>query len=323
MEKLVEAIRDAEQVFFIAHVNPDGDAVGSVVAMAMGVAQLGKHAHAVLLDPVPASFAYLDAHQLIENQLPENPIPGALLVALDLADASRTGYKETVMKWSQTAQVALIDHHQSGDLETLVGDKKLHTIHTSSCCELCYSVLLALEARLTPPIATALLTGMYTDTGGFQFSSTSPTTLQIGSELMKRGAKLQTIVHHLTNQKSVESLKLLGVAMERMIVTHHGLVAISYVTYKDLEEFAATADDTNGIIGQLTVVPGVKVTILLKELAEGNIQGSLRSTEGAGQKPVSVANLAKLLGGGGHTRASGFNLAGTIVETSSPLFEIH
>lgn len=307
MQELLHRIQAAEQIVLVAHIHPDGDAAGSLIGLGLGLQQLGKTVTAVLADGVPTTFEFLATHLTVATELPsyDPGHPSTLCVCLDLADAARTGFRAQIEAYAKGNALAFIDHHPFGDLEKLTATH-YHSLHVSSCAELIYHVLTNLGARFTPPIATALLTGMYTDTGGFQYTNTSTETLEIGAELMRRGARLRTIVDHTNRQKSIATLRLLGLALERMTITNNGTCAVSVVSYEDIKGAKATSEDVSGIINQMNVLPGPKVCILITELEPGVLRGSIRSNDQVGQKVVNVTPLAKLLGGGGHARASGF-----------------
>jgi phosphoesterase RecJ-like protein len=312
MHELLKSIRAAERINVIAHIHPDGDAVGSVVGLQLGLQQLGKKATAVLADGVPPAFQFLCQHTEMSTDLPpyqaDQP---ALCIVLDLADAARTGFRDRVEEYGKAGMLCFIDHHPLGDLQKQ-SKAYYHTINTSSCAELVYQVLRELGVRFTPPIATALLTGMYTDTGGFQYSNTSTDTLEVGAELMRRGGRLRTIVDHTSSQKSIASLRLLGIALERLSLTRHESCAVSVITAQDMTDMGAAVEDAAGIINQLNVLPGPKICMLITEIEPGVIRGSLRSNDHPGHHAVNVTPLARLLGGGGHARASGFLVNGHI-----------
>ncbi len=307
MQELLHRIQAAERIVLVAHIHPDGDAAGSLIGLGLGLQQMGKDVTPVLADGVPASFAFLATHLPVQTELPlyDSGHPSTLCICLDLADAARTGFREHIEAYAKGNALAFIDHHPFGDLEKLT-TVHYHSLNVSSCAELVYHVLMQLGVRFTPPLATALLTGMYTDTGGFQYTNTSTDTLEIGAELMRRGARLRTIVDHTNRQKSIATLRLLGLALERMAITNNGTCAVSILSYKDIKDAKATSEDVSGIINQMNVLPGPKVCILITELEPGVLRGSLRSNDQVGQKVVNVTPLAKLFGGGGHARASGF-----------------
>lgn len=309
MDALVSAISRAQRCYVTAHIHPDGDAVGSVIALTLGLQQLGKEVVPILADGVPESFHYLLGSLVVQQELPAPPVDPSdtLLIVLDLSDANRTGFKDTVHAYAKLGRLACLDHHQAGDMERLA-NYLVRQPEASSCCELVYRLFQELGVRLTPPLATALLTGMYTDTGGFQFDNTTTQTLEIGSELMKRGAKLQTIVDRTSHQKSVATLRLTGIALERLRITVGGRIAVSFLTQEDMHKVGASIEDMGGIVSQLNVLEGTAMTLLLTEIEPGVVRGSVRSSDHVGKTTVPVTPFARLLGGGGHIKAAGFTL---------------
>jgi len=310
MQELINRLRSLERFIVVSHIQPDGDAVGSLTALTLGLQQLGKTVLPVLADGVPPSFQFVTGTLEVATEFPPLTIKDPYFcIAVDLPDSRRTGFGSNVLEYAEATMLGFIDHHPLGDLQKKTSDY-YHSLNTSSCAELIYHVLLALEVRITPPIATALLTGMYTDSGGFQYDNTSTETMEIGADLMRRGARLRTIVDHISRQKSIASLRLLGLAMERLTLTNNGTCAVSVITYDDIEKAGGTADDASGIINQLNVLPGPRLCMLLTESEKGTIRGSLRSTDHPDMRVLNVTNVAKLLGGGGHARASGFLVEG-------------
>ena len=168
--------------------------------------------------------------------------------------------------------------------------------------------------RITPRIATALLTGMYTDTGGFQYSNTSEETMQNAADLMRRGGRLNKIVQHISHQKSVAHLKLVGIALERLLVGWNGRCGISILTHADVLTAGAKDEDLTGVVNELNVLNGIDFVLLLTEMTPGEIRGSLRTSDSS---RFNVARLARALGGGGHPRAAGFSLPGSLITSES------
>ena len=310
MQELINRLLSADRCIVISHVHPDGDAIGSLTALTLGLEQLGKQVVPVLADPVPSAFQFAVGLLEITNELPPLTVEEPYFcVTVDLPDTRRTGFSDAISEYGEANMLGFIDHHPLGDLQKKT-TAYYHTLQTSSCAELIYHLLLALGVRITPPIATALLTGMYTDSGGFQYDNTSTETMELGAELMRRGARLRTIVDHTSRQKSNSSLRLLGVAMERLTVTNNGTCAVSVITYNDIQKAGGNTEDASGIINQLNVLPGTRLCMLLTEAEPGIIRGSLRSTDHPDMRVLNVTTLAKLFGGGGHARASGFLVDG-------------
>jgi phosphoesterase RecJ-like protein len=317
MHEVIKRVNDAKRIALVSHVYPDGDAVGSLVGLTLSLQGLNKEVYPVLFDGAPPIFHFLSEAASISRTFP-NPANVDIAIILDANDLSRTNFPEPLRELSKRGDLLVIDHHPRGDLLRLCS-AHLHKTEASSTAELVYELISELDVKITPSIATALLTGIYTDTGGFQYQNTTTWTLDVASELMRRGAKLKTIVHEISNHKSVASLKLLGLALERMVITNDGRCTISVLTHKDISNCGGNHEDIVGIIGQLNVLPSVQICMLLIELEPGIIQGSIRTGENF---KTNVSHLAKILGGGGHPRASGFTVRGHIVQQSNGKWRI-
>lgn len=306
METLVRLIKESKRIGVLAHIHPDGDAVSSLLALQLGLEQLGKEVFPILHDPVPDVFAFLpQGDQPIRQEF----LQGLdLYLIADLNDLVRTGYIQEIQSRSN-ALLATIDHHPKGDLYK-TSDAIYHDEQAASCTEMIYRLFIALEIKITPQIATCLLTGIYTDTGGFQYPNTTTETLEVAADLMRRGAKLNAITLHISHSKSVSSLKLMGIALSRLKITHNGQCAVSAITHEELLACSAGPEDIGGIIGEINGLSNVRCSLFIVELEPGILRGSIRSGE-AFKTPVNL--LAKLLGGGGHPRAAGFSIPGRLV----------
>lgn len=308
MKELLTLLQHAQRVSVIAHVHPDGDAVGSILALTMGLEQLGKQVTPFLSDGVPPAFRFVKgSERVLQNNLTENN-PEAIVI-IDTPDLARTGFTPELKRLLKTIPLLYIDHHPEGDL-LRQSTAQMHDQSASAATELVYTILKELEVKLIPDIATALLTGIYTDTSGFQNAGTTNRVLEVAAELMQRGGKLNLIVQQISNSKTMASLKLLGLALERLRLTQHGQIAVSVITHTDIATARATANDLSGIIGNLNTLPQVKVAVLLTEVEPGIIRGMLRTGK---TFKIDITPLARLLGGGGHPMAAGFSLTGKII----------
>jgi phosphoesterase RecJ-like protein len=313
MQAVAQLLTSHERIVLVSHVRPDGDAVGSLLALAYGLKSIGKEVIPVLTDGVPSVFKFLTDFGITPVQQLPPPTINSILIVLDAADATRTGDKETTRKYLERGQLAVIDHHPTGDLEgKAVGYE--HRLKASSTCEIVYSILLETGCRITPQIATCLYTGMYTDTSAFKHSTTTELTLQLAAELLKRGANLRKIVDEISQQKTVARLKLIGLAMQRVSLNADKTIAYSVITQADIIGNGAMTDDLLGIVNQVSLLPDVNFFAMLIEESPGVIRVSLRVPESSPKKKISVGKLAKLLGGGGHPSAAGFQVTGKVVE---------
>jgi len=308
MQKLIDQIKQAGRVLLLSHINPDGDAVGSLLGLSLALEEMGKTVFPCLHDPVPAAYqGYLQGWQKISNQLPD-AAEVDLCIVIDLSTSNRTGFTDFVQELHRQHKVGVIDHHPAGDLGTAEGI--VHDIEASSASELVMRVLPELGVRLTPAIATALLTGIYTDTGGFQYSNTTPQALELGGELVRRGARLQPIVKAMEGSRSLVDLKLLGLALERAMKRCDGQCIVTLISRDDYASLGIEDPEPIGLVGQFNDVNEGRFVLLLSEAQEGTIRGMLRNNNQ--NSTFKVNRLARIMGGGGHDKAAGFSLPGHI-----------
>jgi phosphoesterase RecJ-like protein len=298
LDEAVQAVWSATEIVLACHVNPDGDAIGSMLGLALGLEALGKHVTALSADGVPDSLAFLPGVSKIQTHSERRDFQ--LGVGLDAGDLSRLGSnKETILS---APLVMDIDHHVTGGQ---FGQVRLLDATSASTAELVYDLLLALGVELTPEIAQCLLCGVLTDTGSFRFSNTKPRTMAVGGALIAAGASPTVIYEQIYENASFGAQKLLGRAMDRMTRSADGKLVWSWVTQADFAEFDATDKDTDGIATALRAVRGSEVAVFLREMPTGKLRVSLRAKD-----PWDVAAVAAQFGGGGHRLASGCSLDG-------------
>ncbi len=307
-DAITQAIQNAKEILLIAHKKPDGDTLGANLAVANWLRDRGRHFHVYCTHPVPPHFQYLPLWQHVKSTDEElASIPFDLVIAIDSSSLSYSGAEELVQKLQGKPTIVNIDHHATNPH---FGDLNVVDPTASSACELVYRFLTHVGAEITRDIATCLLTGILTDTGGFSNMATTHEAMDIAGSLLKRGAKFRAITNHTVRNKSVNTLKLWGRALDRLTRHADGVVS-TVVTQADLDEFDATEDDMEGIANFLNALQDAKVIMVLKEQG-GMVKGSLRTTE----PDVDVADLAKRwFGGGGHKKAAGFSIPGRLVQT--------
>ncbi len=318
-------IKESGRILLFAHSRPDGDTVGSCLALKEYIKNLGKSADIACFDPYPEYLRPLSAENFIH--------PGKLdLKKYNLiiaADSVERGFQKiypvkSPLNWDGEAVfnrssfinkenqiVALLDHHP--DI-TLKGDINIIDAHYSSVCEIVYAFFEFSKIEFTRPMATFLMLGILGDTGSFQHSNTTPRVMEIASVLLKKGAPLSKIIETAFANKNISTLKLWGKAFKRAKINPNNGMIISVLTQKDLEECSAGTEDIAQVAGILNTVPDTKFSLILSERDDGVIKGSLRSEE---YKDVDVSKIAARFGGGGHKLASGFEIKGKIVETEN------
>ena len=303
--KIYEAIQKAERIMLIPHQDPDGDALGSVSAFAYLLKRMNKSFTLFCSTPVVDKVTTLPHIFKIET---DHSVWGKhdfdLVIILDTGDIKRSGIGEHLKKLND-AVIINIDHHPTN---TQFGNLNLVVPQASSTSEIIYFFLKHNNLPIDKNIAVSLLTGLITDTDNFSNGATNQNSLKIASELMHRGANFNMIKSWFLKNKSITTLKLWGVALSRLTKHEVHDFVHTHIRRSDLEETQASEEETDGIANFLNNVGEGSAAILLKETADGKIKASLRTTK----ENFDVGALAKALGGGGHKKASGFTMDGTV-----------
>lgn len=307
--KLLELCRDSKRILALAGKPIDGDSLASASALRRGLQSLGLHVDLACGDAVPESLKFLpDADQVL---FAPDFLSYDLIIILDCGELRQTGFVDQLLKILQTSNLATIvniDHHMQ---EPVYGHFSMLDRDASATGLIVYDLLNSWNVPIDEPIATALLTTLYNDTGSFQHSNTNAQTLRMAAECVRRGADAAFVAGKLYRNKSIRTLKLWGRALQRLEYRPENDMVVSVITQKDMRELNVAPEEAKGIVSILSQVPECRFALLLTE-EEGNVvKGSLRSDEG---KETDVARIAKLLGGGGHRLASGFKLNGRIVQ---------
>jgi phosphoesterase RecJ-like protein len=302
MESVVEALRAHDRFVVTSHDNPDGDALGSMLALHLALEALGKDSVMVLGGeaPLPPEYAFLGlpAHGLL-RAVPAD-VGERVLVAVDCAQESRIVDPALAAAASLTVNV---DHHHDN---TRFGDVNLVVDDASSTAELLADVLEELAVPRGPELAEALYTGVVTDTGRFQYSNTTPKALRLAARLVEDGADVGKVFVEVYESTPFPKLKLLARALEHATELADGRIVVSELTRRDFEAAGADEPYSEGIIDHLRAVDGAELVALVRELPAGAPsarKGSLRSHPDG----VDVSAIARSFGGGGHKRAAGFS----------------
>jgi phosphoesterase RecJ-like protein len=302
MESVVETLRAHDRFVVTSHDNPDGDALGSMLATHLALESLGKDSVMVLGGeaPLPPEYTFLGlAGRGLRRTAPVDA-PERVLVAVDCAQESRI-VEPTLA--SAARRTVNIDHHHDN---TRFGDVNLVVEDASSTAELLADVLAGLGVTWTPELAEALYTAIVTDTGRFQYSNTTPKALRLAASLVEAGADVGRVFVEVYESTPFPKLKLLARALEHATELAGGRVVVSELTRNDFEAAGADEPYSEGIIDHLRAVDGAELVALVRELPAGapaRRKGSLRSHPNG----VDVSAIARGFGGGGHRRAAGFS----------------
>ena len=305
---VVAAVRSSDRFVVVTHENPDGDALGSMLATTLGLRALGKDASMYLTGtaPLPAEYAFLQLDGL-SRTLPDD-LGQRVLVAVDCANERRIGEAETGVEGARL--VVNVDHHHDNDR---FGDVVLIDDRASSTAEIVRDILRELDVALTPELAQALYVGLVTDTGRFQYSNTTPKALELAAELVAAGADVQGVFQHVYETVQFAKLKLLARALERAQLYEGGGLVVSYLLRDDFAEVGAEEPYSEGIIDHLRSVEGSEMVALIREPPRNDGPArriSLRSSH----DEVDVSAIARASGGGGHRQAAGFSSEASIDE---------
>jgi bifunctional oligoribonuclease and PAP phosphatase NrnA len=298
---VAEAIGTNNAFLVVTHENPDGDALGSMLAMTITLRRLGKDAVMYLSGeaPTPGEYRFLDLNGL-RRALPDDTEERVLL-ALDCASERRIGPERDVME--RARMVVNVDHHHDN---TRFGDVNLIVDDASSTAEIVRDVLASLDVELTSDIAEALYVALVTDTGRFQYSNTTPKALRLAADLVEAGADVHGIFRLVYETVQFAKLKLLARALDRAELYENGRLVVSYLLKDDFAEVGAEEPYSEGIIDYLRSVEGSEMVALIREPPRDGGPArriSLRSS----RDEVDVSAVARAAGGGGHRQAAGFS----------------
>ncbi|MDE3188351.1 MAG: bifunctional oligoribonuclease/PAP phosphatase NrnA [Acidobacteriota bacterium] len=295
-EAILEVLRAGERFLVCSHSRPDGDAVGSVLAMGMLLQQMGKRADLVTADRVPAIYRSLPQADAIRTALRvHGPYDAAILLECD-------GFGRTRLRGLDEFFIINIDHHTSGRAWANLNwiDRE-----ASSVGELVFRLVKAAGATVTPEMATCLYTTVLTDTGGFCYGGTRASTFALARELAEAGANPIRVAQDVYFSVATSKMLLLGAALTNL--HREGRLAWLWVTHQDMVRTCAAEEDCEGIVNYALSIAGIEAAAFLRELPERRVRLSLRS-----KGKVNVAAIAEQLGGGGHENAAGCTLEGPL-----------
>lgn len=302
LASIVTAIMRAERVLICGHVMPDGDSLGSVLALGLALERLNKKVTMAGPDKAPAVYGFLPGIERFQVGSPPHG-PFDTFIVLDCSVPDRIG-KEYQELLQQDMMIIDIDHH-AGSVP--FGTFQYIDSSAAAVGEIIFDLLNELRLFLTPEIATCLYTAIMTDTGSFQYESTTPETLRRAAKLLEAGVQAVKINTLLYEEKPKAAILLLKAALNTLSFSSCGRVCWMTVTQNDLVAAGAEDEHTEGLVNYTRSIEGVQVGLLFRELSCGRVKISFRSKEF-----VDVNKLAALFGGGGHPRASGCLLEGDL-----------
>ncbi len=313
-EQIHNHLKKAKKVMIVPHQNPDGDAIGAATAFHEYLTQLGKEIVIFCITSVTDKLHFVpNSTRVVQDSTVFQDKTIDTIVVLDSGDLRYAGIADLVAK--HPATIINIDHHATNEH---YGRYNLVMTTAASTTEILYHFFRHNGVRLNQHMATSLLTGLTTDTGNFTNSATSGSALSVGGELIRSGGNYNLINNATLRNKSIDALKLWGLVLGRLHNDPKTNITHTYLTLKDLETFNVPDNESEGIANFLNNLENTNIALILKEIPGGKVKGSFRTTKNT----IDVSAMAKKLNGGGHKKAAGFTLEGTIEEVLKKIYAV-
>ena len=305
LDNILEEINKAESIVILTHENPDGDAIGSGLALYNALKQIGKNPD-IIIPEYPRTFEFLPGSNEIKKE--SNVEKYDLAISVDCATIKMlNGFAN----YFENAKVKVsIDHHSTN---TMFGDLNYVSPDAPACAQILLVVFEYFKIEVTKDIGTCILAGIITDTGGFKYSGVTSETFEFVAWLLEKGINVSKIYRKVLQTKTRANFELNRIAINRLEFFEDGKVAFTYITKEDEESVNAESGDHEGIVETGRDIEGVEVSIFVRETDKG-CKVSMRSNE-----YVNVSDVCLLLGGGGHIRAAGATMQCTIEQAKEKI----
>ena len=301
--------KQAKTVAIGGHIRPDGDCVGSCMGLYLYLKEHYPDIEAdVYLEKIPDTFLFIKDVEKIRHVADESKVYD-LFVSLDCGDADRLSFSKVLFE--QAKKTFCVDHHISNQA---YADENYIVPEASSTSELVYHLME--PDKISREVAECLYMGIAHDTGIFQYSCTSPETMEIAANLMRKGIRASEIIEKTYYEKTYAQNQILGRALLESFMLMDGKCIVSYISKKEMDFHEVTTQDLEGIVSQLRMTKGVEVAIFLYELSHQEYKVSMRANG-----DVDVSKVAQYFGGGGHKRAAGLTMKGTVHDVINNLTE--
>ncbi len=319
MKKIIQQLKSSSRVLLASHANPDGDAIGSLLATGVALEKVGCEVVLFNESAIPAVYRFLPSVGRIRKHITA-PQRFDTAVVLDCGDLSRVGSAADAI--AGIPVVINIDHHATN---TRFGTHQLVDVDACATSEIIYRLIQAMDLDMDKAIATAIYTGILTDTGSFRFSNTNREAFAICEAMVAMGVNPSTVAQHVYGTYSLGRIKLLNLALDSIEISQNGQLSIMTVTREMLADTGTQPEDADGLINYARRIQDVKVAALIHELENGNgasgdhkrFHVSLRS-DGS----VDVSRIASGFGGGGHAGAAGFSAESSLAELKHTIYSL-
>jgi len=305
LNDIAKWLLERDDIAVISHERPDGDAVGSSVALRHALASLGKRAVSLSSDPIPRMYGFLPgADEIITGE--ELPFEPKAYISVDVSVLARMG--KYADRYENASEKIAVDHHGSNEG---FGDLCYIEPHTAASGEIILRLIKLMGAEVTWDIAECLYAAITTDCGNFSFNNTSPETLMSAAECVGKGVNVENMTRTLFRLRSLGTTRMLGAALSMIETSPDGRIAMIAFPRSMYERFGCKMSDSHAFVNYLNEIDGVHIGIMIDEV-EGGVKISFRGAYG-----TDVAALAKQFGGGGHSAAAGASVPGVTLEEAA------
>lgn len=309
LDKILEKINNVNSIVILTHENPDGDAIGTSLALYNSLKIYGKNNVELIIPECPKTFMFLPGANEIKKSTEINNFE--LAIAIDCASYDMLCGGEEYFQNAESTIV--IDHHGTN---TMYGDLNFVNPDAPACAEVMIVALNKFGIDIDKNIGTCLLAGIITDTGGFKYQGVTAETFEFVARLLNKGVNVSSTYRKVLQVKTKSAFELSRVASDRLEFFFDGKVAFTYVTLEDYQKFGCSYGDHEGIVDMGRDIEGIEVSIFVREIQGKGLKVSLRSNEA-----VDVDGIALLYGGGGHQKAAGFSIKGSIESVKEMILE--
>lgn len=312
MNNLKDLILQSKKIGVTSHVDPDGDSIGSILALSLALKQVSRDVDVFINEKLPGRYKFLPGSSNIKSHDEIKDREYDLFFALDCGDKGRLGSNLGVMEKSKL--VVNLDHHISN---TGFGHINIVDIGSSSTCEIVYNIIKELKLSITKEIATAIYMGIITDTGNFMYDNASHRTYLIAAELIKANIDKEQIIYNLYQRRSINNLRFLGYSLSNVEIELGGRLAIFSIPSDLLKKFKIAKDEVEGIVNYGRDIDGVDISVSIREVEDNKVKVSFRSKDDR----VDVRALAEIFNGGGHKKAAGATISGSLDEVKGQIID--
>ena len=311
--EIAKRIAVLNEVAVISHMRPDGDAVGSALGLGLALQSLGKRVHMWIEDGVPARFSFLDGAQYVADPPASLPTGVDGVICVDCGEPRRLGDAGRRLVESSPFTIN-IDHHETN---TLYGDMNLVQAGAAACACVVVPLLDELGAPISPSVACALYVGLSTDTGSFQYGSTTARDMRLGARLIECGVNVGDTNRRLYQEQPAGAFAVQREVLNNMVIEENGQLVHYSLPAGKCAELGVGREETKDLVDIIRVLQGARVALIFEDLENGLIRISLRSKDPA----IRVNDIASRFGGGGHAMAAGIRMRGSLGEVRSAVLE--